>query len=84
MRATIFLCLLGLVGLLGSFQTAEGAGLKLRFYKKTCPRAEQIIRDVVWKNVAAKSALPAKLVRMFFHDCFVRVQTLEEPPTQSL
>ncbi|CAA6654202.1 unnamed protein product [Spirodela intermedia] len=36
------------------------------------PQAEKIIRDVVWKNVAANSALPPKLVRMFFHDCFVR------------
>ncbi|KAM0950657.1 putative peroxidase [Dioscorea sansibarensis] len=47
-------------------------GLEQHFYKKTCPKAEQIVRNITWNHVANNSELPAKLLRMYFHDCFVR------------
>jgi peroxidase len=53
----------------------DGAVLKAHFYRRSCPAAEAVVRDIVLARVAADpAALPAKLLRLFFHDCFVRVQ----------
>ncbi|KAK2992676.1 hypothetical protein RJ640_014926 [Escallonia rubra] len=46
--------------------------LRKNFYKTTCGQAEQIVQNITWKHAANNSALPAKLLRMHFHDCFVR------------
>ncbi|KAF8661173.1 hypothetical protein HU200_057283 [Digitaria exilis] len=51
----------------------HGAPLKAHFYRHSCPAAEAVVRDIVVARVAADPAkLPAKLLRLFFHDCFVR------------
>ncbi|KAL6622734.1 hypothetical protein ACP70R_032613 [Stipagrostis hirtigluma subsp. patula] len=51
----------------------HGALLKAHFYRHSCPAAEAVVRDIVLARVAADpAALPAKLLRLFFHDCFVR------------
>ncbi|KAJ8466123.1 hypothetical protein OPV22_028675 [Ensete ventricosum] len=47
-------------------------GLKLNFYGSSCPNAEQIVRTIIYKEVEKNPILSAKLLRMFFHDCFVR------------
>lgn len=51
----------------------NGGKLKKNFYSESCPHAEKIVRDITWKHVESKSSLPAKFLRMHFHDCFVRV-----------
>ncbi|XP_047340030.1 peroxidase 44-like [Impatiens glandulifera] len=48
------------------------AQLKVGFYSATCPRAEQIVRQVVQKRFAADRSITAAFLRMYFHDCFVR------------
>nr|XP_043622208.1 peroxidase N1-like [Erigeron canadensis] len=45
---------------------------RVGFYEKTCPRAEIIVQDVVKSAVKANYTYAPGLLRMFFHDCFVR------------
>ncbi|KAK9054139.1 hypothetical protein SSX86_025216 [Deinandra increscens subsp. villosa] len=51
---------------------ANGKGLKLGFYKKTCPRAEAIVKSITASKISLAPSLAAPLLRMHFHDCFVR------------
>ncbi|KAG6661271.1 hypothetical protein I3843_03G157300 [Carya illinoinensis] len=60
--------IIGVLGFLGSTQ----AQLQLDFYSKSCPRAEKIIQDFVNKHIHNAPSLAAALLRMHFHDCFVR------------
>ncbi|CAI9772726.1 unnamed protein product [Fraxinus pennsylvanica] len=48
------------------------ADLKMNFYAKTCPKAEKIVQDYVNKHIPNAPSLAATLIRMHFHDCFVR------------
>ncbi|KAJ0547241.1 putative peroxidase [Helianthus annuus] len=52
-----------------------GGGLKMKYYEKLCDSisVENTVREIVWSKVAAKPALAAKLLRLHYHDCFVRV-----------
>ncbi|GAB4825142.1 hypothetical protein Ancab_040325 [Ancistrocladus abbreviatus] len=61
----VLLCLL----ILG---TTEGEGLKDDFYKKTCPKAEDIVKKVTGQHISRAPSLAPALLRMHFHDCFVR------------
>ncbi|KAL4620175.1 hypothetical protein ACB092_06G134900 [Castanea dentata] len=60
--------ILVLLGFLGSTQ----AQLQLGFYSKNCPKAEKIIQDFVNQHIHNAPSLAAALIRMHFHDCFVR------------
>jgi peroxidase len=64
---SLYIAVFGVVGV------CYGGPLSNNFYEDTCPLAEEIVRDIIWKHVAANSTLPAKFLRMHFHDCFVRV-----------
>ncbi|CAI0466605.1 unnamed protein product [Linum tenue] len=39
---------------------------------KGCPQLETIARNITWTRVAADPTLAPKLLRLHFHDCFVR------------
>ncbi|KAK4369356.1 hypothetical protein RND71_013148 [Anisodus tanguticus] len=61
----LFCILLGIVG-------CSHAQLQLNFYAKSCPQAEKIIEDYVQKHIPNAPSLAAALLRLQFHDCFVR------------
>lgn len=51
--------------------SAQGT-LDPNFYSKTCPNVVQIVATVVNKHLKQNNTIGAPIVRMFFHDCFVR------------
>lgn len=59
------------------FCLAEGQGLRVGFYEKTCPNAEAIVKETMDQVMAVAPSLGAPLLRLHFHDCFVRVCTLQ-------
>lgn len=61
------------VVILVAVRVCSGDELRKNFYKDTCSQAEQIVQSITWKHVASNATLPAKLLRMHFHDCFVGV-----------
>ncbi|XP_028069304.1 peroxidase 44-like [Camellia sinensis] len=48
------------------------AQLRVGFYSSTCPRAEQIVRQAVQKQFSTDRSITPALLRMHFHDCFVK------------
>ncbi|KAE8816040.1 Peroxidase 1 [Hordeum vulgare] len=52
--------------------SAAVANLEIGFYSKTCPDAEKIVREEMAKIIAAAPSLAGPLLRLHFHDCFVR------------
>ncbi|KAI8567447.1 hypothetical protein RHMOL_Rhmol02G0122900 [Rhododendron molle] len=56
------------------FNLANGQpeGLKIGFYEKTCPYAEAIVKKTVDHVLTVAPSLSGPLLRLHFHDCFVR------------
>uniref|UniRef100_A0A453RH28 Plant heme peroxidase family profile domain-containing protein n=1 Tax=Aegilops tauschii subsp. strangulata TaxID=200361 RepID=A0A453RH28_AEGTS len=48
-------------------------GLTVGFYNRTCPEAEQVVRDVVTNDYGMDHTIAPGLIRIFFHDCFITV-----------
>eukprot|EP00253_Pinus_taeda_P035437 PITA_35437 len=47
-------------------------GLSKDYYKRTCPSAETVIRDTIRNATEYDPKIPARILRMHFHDCFIR------------
>ncbi|KAJ4850092.1 Peroxidase 66 [Turnera subulata] len=63
--AATFLLLLALI-------SPSKAALHAHYYDQTCPQAEKIILDSVKNASLYDPKVPARILRMFFHDCFIR------------
>ncbi|KAG6519544.1 peroxidase 5-like [Zingiber officinale] len=48
------------------------AQLRVGYYSDSCPRAEAIVKEEVEKALKDDEGVGADLLRMHFHDCFVR------------
>ncbi|KAG8383225.1 hypothetical protein BUALT_Bualt05G0162300 [Buddleja alternifolia] len=49
-------------------------GLREGFYEKSCPQAENVVKEVIKKIFRKDPTLAPALVRLFLHDCFVTVR----------
>ncbi|PIN09974.1 Peroxidase [Handroanthus impetiginosus] len=49
-----------------------GNSLSSNYYGKTCPEVESIVAKVVKDATSKDKTVPAALLRMHFHDCFIR------------
>lgn len=72
----IFSCSLVQSMLLLLILSAVNAKLQVGFYEKTCPNAEKIVKEVMGQVMSVAPSLSGPLLRMHFHDCFVRVNCI--------
>lgn len=62
----LIICVVAIIG-------SSDAELKLGYYGKSCPKAEEIVLKYVRQHIPNAPSLAAALIRLHFHDCFVRV-----------
>ncbi|KAH7844640.1 hypothetical protein Vadar_030149 [Vaccinium darrowii] len=67
MFCIVLVCLV----MFGVMRECNANGLRKNFYGKSCPQAEQLVRNITWSKAKKNPSLGAKLLRMHFHDCFV-------------
>ncbi|KAL6629121.1 hypothetical protein ACP70R_028886 [Stipagrostis hirtigluma subsp. patula] len=58
--------------LAGCGATGARAQLRMGFYAESCPGAERLVGDYVRQHVRRVPTVAAALLRLHFHDCFVR------------
>ncbi|KAL0362346.1 UNVERIFIED_CONTAM: Peroxidase 1 [Sesamum calycinum] len=51
---------------------ANAQNLTTNFYNKTCPSLQSIVKTTTAQFISRAPSLAAALLRMHFHDCFVR------------
>jgi peroxidase len=71
--------LVAVVALAGILDAAS-AQLRQNYYGRSCPSAESTVRSVISQHVQQSFAVAPGTLRLFFHDCFVRVSQ-HSPPT---
>ncbi|KAI6690841.1 hypothetical protein NL676_027669 [Syzygium grande] len=55
-----------------AFVASRVSALSLDYYDRTCPKLEHSVRKAVKKAMKNDNTVPAALLRMHFHDCFIR------------
>ncbi|KAL2920584.1 Peroxidase 66 [Bienertia sinuspersici] len=56
------------------------AALDAHYYDQTCPQAEFLIAQTVRNASIYDPKVPARILRMFFHDCFIRNKAEKDGP----
>ncbi|XP_020263135.1 peroxidase 5-like [Asparagus officinalis] len=57
---------------LGDGEDGSEKGLKVGFYNHSCPQAERIVLRAVVRNSLINTEVPAGIIRLLFHDCWIR------------
>lgn len=52
---------------------AVSGELVVGFYKETCPRAEALVQQSVFRAYVASPGIAPGIIRLLYHDCFVEV-----------
>ncbi|KAK3152192.1 hypothetical protein QOZ80_2BG0155690 [Eleusine coracana subsp. coracana] len=63
---------LGVVTMVVLASGAHGQQLRMGFYAESCPGVEQLVGEFVRQHVRRVPTVAAALLRLHFHDCFVR------------
>ncbi|CAK9169909.1 unnamed protein product [Ilex paraguariensis] len=50
----------------------KAQSLELHFYRNSCPQAELLVKRILQQHFSTDPSLPAGLLRLHFHDCFIR------------
>lgn len=62
-----------LLSLCSGTTSPNGVYLFPQFYDHTCPQAQAIVKSVIARAYAKDPRIAASLLRLHFHDCFVKV-----------
>ncbi|KAK8547985.1 hypothetical protein V6N13_055174 [Hibiscus sabdariffa] len=68
----VFLSLLGISDVSNANRLSHANSLRYDYYKETCPQLNKIVKDFITDINRINPALGAQLIRLQFHDCFVR------------
>jgi len=68
--------LLALAGPAHGYAPSGGVALSSVFYDESCPSAYDVVRRVIQDARVSDPRIPASLIRLHFHDCFVNVREL--------
>lgn len=79
MAARAFAALLGLAVLRISSPFFSASALSTSYYDNSCPQLDHLVSDSVEKAMKNDNTVPAALLRMHFHDCFIRVMFIRRP-----
>lgn len=76
-------CIFALVCVIAiSLSVNQVDALDYNYYRKSCPQAESIIFREVQRYFKKDPTVAPGLLRLIFHDCFVRVSTSALPETK--
>uniref|UniRef100_A0A6N2MHQ9 Peroxidase n=1 Tax=Salix viminalis TaxID=40686 RepID=A0A6N2MHQ9_SALVM len=63
------------LSLLITFASAQNSRLRQNFYQNSCPNVESLVRSAVQTKFSQTFVTAPATLRLFFHDCFVRVSS---------
>jgi peroxidase len=72
-KATLLMAFVAAAALSTATTSWAQLPLQINFYGTSCPQAEATVRNVTAGIIANDPTMGPALMRLFFHDCFVRV-----------